>query len=886
MQPDVQPTQRRLSFNSVFVKLAALVAVCAAIVAIALAALASKNVRSDALEALRGKAEVVTDLLGHQAGGALQFRKPEAVDVILLDAIDIAPESVAAIAVTPDGEVLGERVVDGFDTAGMAELGLRAIANAEENRAAAGERADHGDEILTSADGMIVAHPSYFGKNNDITGAIVMRWTPEYTLAAIRADNLQSYLIAGAVFVVAMIAALLMIRAMISRPLTRVNTAMTAVSAGDYAVTVPSTNRSDEIGAVARSLETFRQSLADGEAAIRDGMFKGAAFMGSSAAMMLLDQDFTIRWMNPALDGLLEDYNAAFASDMPEFDRGDLIGKNMDVFHARQPRVRKILSNPENLPFTGEIKLGGESFTVGVSQVADEAGNHVGYVAEWKCVTAEKRNAVLIGAIDANQLRAEITPEGKLAACNPGFAALYGQDSAAAITGKAIGPALTEAGQPAMDRLLGGEPVSGRFELALDSGHTAVLDGSLSPVRDPSGKTVMAVFLASDVTDQSRAIAEAEARRKEMEAAQKRVVDALRVALGKLAEGDLTAEIAETFSADYEQLRVDFNEATRRLLDAMRAVVENAQSIRSEAGEISSASDDLSRRTEKQAATLEETAAALDELTSSVKSAADVAAQANKMVAQAKENAEKSGEVVREAVVAMGEIEESSDKISKITSVIDEIAFQTNLLALNAGVEAARAGEAGRGFAVVASEVRALAQRSSDAAREIAELISASSGQVKRGVDLVDQAGAALTGIQHSVSEIFNGVSEIAVSAQQQSAGLGEINTAVNQLDQVTQQNAAMFEQATAASHALTREAETLTQTTGRFQTGGSFVAANAPAVAAAPAPAAASAQAAPASQDTTVTTFQSRRKGSVPPVDGATALAAEPAGHDDWEEF
>ena len=175
----------------------------------------------------------------------------------------------------------------------------------------------------------------------------------------------------------------------------------------------------------------------------------------------------------------------------------------------------------------------------------------------------------------------------------------------------------------------------------------------------------------------------------------------------------------------------------------------------------------------------------------------------------------------------MSEIEESSKQISKITGVIDDIAFQTNLLALNAGVEAARAGEAGRGFAVVASEVRALAQRSSDAAREINELISASGGQVKRGVDLVDQAGVALVDIVETVSEINAKVSEIAISAREQSSGLAEINEAVNQLDQVTQQNAAMFEQTTAASHALTREAEALTQTMGQFDIGQSAGEAN-----------------------------------------------------------
>jgi len=228
----------------------------------------------------------------------------------------------------------------------------------------------------------------------------------------------------------------------------------------------------------------------------------------------------------------------------------------------------------------------------------------------------------------------------------------------------------------------------------------------------------------------------------------------------------------------------------------------------------------LSRRTERQAATLEETAAALDELTASVRSAAEGAGLANQVVSDAKSSAEASGVVVQEAVDAMEEIQTSSSKISRIINVIDDIAFQTNLLALNAGVEAARAGEAGRGFAVVASEVRALAQRTSDAAREINDLISTSSQHVGRGVDLVGQAGSALQQIVESVSNIAVHVSEIAVSANEQSSGLAEINTAVNQLDQVTQQNAAMFEETTAASHSLTKEAENLSETTAQFRIG------------------------------------------------------------------
>lgn len=311
----------------------------------------------------------------------------------------------------------------------------------------------------------------------------------------------------------------------------------------------------------------------------------------------------------------------------------------------------------------------------------------------------------------------------------------------------------------------------------------------------------------------------ADAERQERMAAQNQIVSTLADALRKLAAGDLTARITDEFGEGYEQLRHDFNEAVQTLDGVVNLIAGSSETIFTNSGEISHAADDLAQRTETTASTLGETAAALTELTASVKSAADGAAQADRVVSGAKSNAEQSSLVVREAVSAMGEIEESSRKISTIISVIDDIAFQTNLLALNAGVEAARAGDAGRGFAVVASEVRALAQRSSEAAREISDLISDSGNQVKKGVGLVDQAGEALKAIVTDVSEISNHVSEIATSAKEQSTGITEINTAIYQLDQATQQNAAMFEETTAASHSLTHEASSLQQTIARFTT-------------------------------------------------------------------
>lgn len=324
------------------------------------------------------------------------------------------------------------------------------------------------------------------------------------------------------------------------------------------------------------------------------------------------------------------------------------------------------------------------------------------------------------------------------------------------------------------------------------------------------------VFRDALVDMQDKEQQKAEGRDAELNA----MVEELSNRLALLSQGDLSVQIHENFPEGYEKLRQDFNATVTTLHGIVEQVVETSGSIRNGADEISQASEDLSHRTESQAATLEETAAALDELTASVKSAADGARSVENTMGEAGDEAKRSGQVVQDAVAAMSEIEESSRHISQIISVIDDISFQTNLLALNAGVEAARAGEAGRGFAVVASEVRALAQRSSDAAMEIKTLISDSSKQVDGGVKLVGNAGVALESIVGQVSHITTLVSEIAEGAAEQSTGLYEINTGMTQLDQVTQQNAAMVEEATAASHLLKSDAAKLTQLMSHFKIG------------------------------------------------------------------
>ena len=329
---------------------------------------------------------------------------------------------------------------------------------------------------------------------------------------------------------------------------------------------------------------------------------------------------------------------------------------------------------------------------------------------------------------------------------------------------------------------------------------------------------------AQQAADRAVAEAERQHRAEQVEAfarAQAAAVATLGQGMGKLADGDLIWRMREDgFEGEARQAPRDFNAAVENLQQTMAGILSAARGIRGGCGEISMAADDLSQRTERQAAGLEQTAAALDQITATVRRSSANAEKAKGVTQSAKTNAEKSGQVVREAVEAMGGIEKSSQSITQIIGVIDEIAFQTNLLALNAGVEAARAGDAGRGFAVVAQEVRALAQRSADAAKEIKGLIRASSEQVGKGVKLVGETGQTLDQILGQVIEINDLVGEIAASSKEQAVGLAEVNGAVNQMDQVIQQNAAMVEQSAAAGHALASEAAELERLIGRFQVG------------------------------------------------------------------
>ena len=343
-----------------------------------------------------------------------------------------------------------------------------------------------------------------------------------------------------------------------------------------------------------------------------------------------------------------------------------------------------------------------------------------------------------------------------------------------------------------------GEYISASFKRIGKAGKEVWIQASYNPILDMNGRVIKVVKYASDITDLTE----------------------IGSGLARVAANDFGQRIDRAFMPAFEQLRIDFNLAHDNLRSTLIGIAEGASFIQSGTRDISTAADDLARRTEHQAASLEETAAALDQITATVRKSAQGADHARRVVGAADQDAKTSAVVVRQAIDAMDAIAKSAQQIGQIIGVIDEIAFQTNLLALNAGVEAARAGDAGRGFAVVASEVRALAQRSAEAAKEIKGLISSSSAQVDRGVKLVAETGQSLGRILVQVGDINSVIIDIAAGAREQAIGLDQVNTAINEMDKVTQQNAAMVEQSRAASHSLSLETEKLSDLVGRFEVG------------------------------------------------------------------
>ncbi|HTZ37216.1 MAG TPA: methyl-accepting chemotaxis protein [Stellaceae bacterium] len=657
-----------------------------------------------------------------------------------------------------------------------------------------------------------------------------------------------------------------------------------------------------------------------------------AALESCKTNVMVADADYNIVYMNKTMQQMLKVAEADIRKDLPQFDAAHTIGANIDVFHKNPAHQRRILADLRSSVET-KLSLGGRNFDLIVTPVFD-GSTRLGTVVEWADVTeilarqtAEKKLAtdnqrvkVALDSVTANVMMAD-----------GDFNIIYMNKAVLDMMRRAESDIRRELPNFDVNKLIGANidafhknPSHQRSMVArmTDTFRSRIKVGGRSfdlvanPVLDAAGARLGTVVEWKDITQELQV-------EEEIAGLVQGAVDGdleRRIALdGKegfmrklgeginqltqttstsltdivnfleaLSRGDMTRRITTDYRGMFDKIKNDANATAERIHEIVGRILEASSTITTAAGEISAGSSDLSSRTEQQASSLEETAASMEELAATVRQNSENAQQANQLAGGTREAAEKGGKVAADAVDAMGKIESSSQKIADIIGVIDEIAFQTNLLALNAAVEAARAGDAGKGFAVVASEVRALAQRSAQASKEIKALIVDSGNQVKEGVSLVRSAGTALGEIVASVKRVADIVAEIAAASTEQASGLEQVNTAVSQMDEMTQRNAALVEQSAAAARSLDEQSSSLSEMMGFFTIDQAGQPARAPA--ARPAPARP-----PERKEAKVNSGSARPAAAAAPARKPVAAAAgggkpaprAAAGNDaDWKEF
>ncbi|MFN3349159.1 methyl-accepting chemotaxis protein [Pseudorhodoplanes sp.] len=533
---------------------------------------------------------------------------------------------------------------------------------------------------------------------------------------------------------------------------------------------------------------------------------KAAIADNITSAVMMVDRDFNVTFVNKPTRELLAAYADEFRKLWPNFNPDAMVGTCIDTFHKNPAHQRKMLADPSKLPMRTEITVGPLKIALLVSACFDKKGAYVGNLLEWRNVTEMRVNEGMLSALNKAQAVIEFNLDGTIVTANDNFLKALGY-SLDEIKGRHHSmfcePAYAQSAEYKMfwEKLGRGEFDAGQYKRLGKGGKEIWIQASYNPILDASGRPFKVVKFASDITAMRQAV---EQTRDVVTAARNRDLSQRIPMAGKTGELEL--------------LCGGVNDLLDSMADMMSEIRAISQEVSSAAAEISTATTDLSQRTEEQAASLEETSASMEQIAATVKKNAENANHANDLSRGTREVADRGGEVVAEAVTAMSRIEESSRKIADIISVIDEIARQTNLLALNAAVEAARAGEAGRGFAVVASEVRSLAQRSSQAAKDIKDLITNSSSQVQDGVQLVNRAGASLKDILQSIKQVADIVADIATASNEQSGGIEQVNKALTQMDEVTQQNSAMVEQNAATARTLEQQAAAMDEKIGAYK--------------------------------------------------------------------
>ncbi|KHT50445.1 methyl-accepting chemotaxis protein [Vibrio sinaloensis] len=630
------------------------------------------------------------------------------------------------------------------------------------------------------------------------------------------------------------------------------------------------------------------------------------ALNAAQTALMMIDRDFNITYINKKSIELLKVHEALFRSVWPNFQATEefLLGYCIDAFHVNPSHQRQLLSNPSNLPYTTNIKVKDVQIELNVGAIIDAHGQYVGNTLEWKDVTEElaKEREIgrLVSAVEGmttNLMMAD--KDGIITYLNPSLKALLSSRErdlqsvlpgfdASNLVGKNIDVFHKN---PSHQRNIIANPDRLPFSSNIAVGS---LEFNLTCIamRDGQGNYIGPALQWVDITEQQDGQRQVEALiqkaidgelseridtsvysgfMKELGDGINNLLDTMVAPLGQcidvmsqVADGDLNSTMSDDNKGEFGRLSDAVNTSIINLRNMVEKITHSSARVATASTEIAEGNNDLSQRVEAQASNLEETAASMEQMTATVRLNADNAKGANDLADDASKKASKGGEVVGQVVSAMAEINSASKKIADIIGVIDEIAFQTNLLALNAAVEAARAGEQGRGFAVVAGEVRNLAQRSAAAAKEIKGLIKDSVEKVDEGSRLVDESGETLSEIVDAVAKVSELIAQIASSSLEQSTGIDEINRAVATMDEMTQQNASLVEETSAASQSLKDEGKQLLNLMNFFAT------------------------------DSNVTTFESRtkesgHKGNVreirAPKVANSRLKLEEDG-DEWEEF
>ena len=653
--------------------------------------------------------------------------------------------------------------------------------------------------------------------------------------------------------------------------------------------------------------------------------------------VMVADADLNVVYVNDSIKVMLTTAENDIRKDVPSFNAKTVVGTNIDTFHKNPSYQRGLLSKMTST-HNAKLVLGGRTFSLILNPINDDKGGRLGYVVEWKDMTVELAAA----AREAERQEAErrIADENlriKNALDNvSGNVMIANNERQIVYMNTAVGEMLTSAEselrkvlpnfdsrklQGALIDVFHKNPAHQTQMLAnlRSTYRTEIKVGSLtfgliaSPIVNAAGERLgtvvewrnrtLEVAVEQEVGNIVGAAANGDFTQRVslegkdgffkglaenintlMETSSVGLNEVARV-LGSLAKGDLTQQVEGDFKGTFGKLKDDANTTVEQLMQIITQIKTATETINTAAQEITAGNTDLSSRTEQQAASLEETASSMEELTSTVKQNAENAKQANQLAIGASDIAVKGGKVVSEVVTTMSAINESSKKIVDIISVIDGIAFQTNILALNAAVEAARAGEQGRGFAVVAAEVRSLAQRSAAAAKEIKGLIGDSVEKVGNGSKLVEQAGKTMDEIVGSVKRVTDIMSEITAASQEQSQGIEQVNQTITQMDEVTQQNAALVEEATASARSLEEQAGGLSHSVSQFKLAESDAQVyGAPAARSAPARAAAPAR--PALRSVSSAGPRPPMKPAAKPTAAAPKRSGAGGKDDQWSEF